>query len=122
MTGLSLTVDLPPSLNHAYQPTAGGGRRLTRDAASYRDGVGWQTREAALLTGWRPAPDCWLALDVTLTMRHVRRGDVDNLSKLLVDGITRAIHVDDSRVIDLRVRKRLGTPERADVHIREATR
>lgn len=120
MNGLRLTLALPPSLNHAYQSNGRGGQRLKREAAQYRDDVGWLTREAVLATGWRPEPTALLAITILLTVRHLRRGDADNAPKVLIDGITRALHVDDSRVVDLRVRKRLGETEGAAVTVREA--
>lgn len=120
MTGLRLTLDLPPSLNTAYQPNGHGGRRLTPKAEAYRDVVGWETRAAALASHWLPPPTVLLTVCIVLTVRHLERVDADNSGKVIIDGITRALHVDDSRVVDLRVRKRLGETEQAEVSVREA--
>ena len=49
----------------------------------------------------------------------VKRPDLDNYGKLLLDALNKYAWHDDSQIIDLHLRKRFGSPPRIEIMIRE---
>ena len=49
----------------------------------------------------------------------VKRPDLDNYGKLLLDALNRYAWHDDSQIVDLHLRKRFGSPPRIELLIRE---
>ena len=49
----------------------------------------------------------------------VKRPDLDNYGKLLLDALNKYVWQDDSQIVDLHLRKRFGSPPRIDILIRE---
>jgi len=49
----------------------------------------------------------------------VKRPDLDNYGKLLLDAMNKYVYPDDSQITDLHLRKRFGSPPRIDLLIRE---
>jgi hypothetical protein len=89
----------PPSLNHAYHPTVivRGGKRIhtiskTDEAATYQAGA-TQITKVARPSGWtvprgqRVRIRFWYYLNPAI--------DLDNIKKLVIDAVSRAIPTDD---------------------------
>ncbi len=89
---------VPISVNHCYFTNRQGQRILTLDARGYINTVGWATRVAWLEAG---QPD--FEGDVVLEFRYFfpdkLRRDTNNMLKLICDGITAALGIDDSRFL-----------------------
>ncbi len=89
---------VPISVNHCYFTAATGRRILTKEAAAYIDAVGWATKAVWLAEG-QPDMSGELALEFHYYFPDKRRRDLDNTKKLLCDGISAALGVDDSRFL-----------------------
>lgn len=84
---------LPPTVNHMYVGTRGGGKALSAAALAYRKEV-W----AACGVGPRVPAEGALALTLRLTYGDRRRTDIDNRVKAALDALAAALGFDDSRV------------------------
>lgn len=81
---------------------------------AYKDAVGWAAKAASwdLIKG----P---VRVEIHLYLRGGQVGDVDNYAKSILDGCNGVIWVDDTQVVDLRVCRHKGSPERAEVKVVE---
>src|SRR5690349_21674486 len=68
MTALTFSVPgLPPSVNSAYQHTAGGGKRRKADVIAWQTRVGQVVSNAAIWAEWALPPQTPFTLTVQLT-------------------------------------------------------
>lgn len=99
---------LPPTVNHMYVTTRGGGRVLSAAARAWYDRAVPAIREAA--AGWA-VPDGSLRL--TIVLYHLPRSrDLDNALKAAQDAAAKALGFDDKRVDYLAVARGVGKPAR----------
>lgn len=91
-----LTLPYPISVNALWAPRRGGGFRLTEEGKNYKQEAGWQasTQIAGreLLNG-----------DLAICARYYRaskRGDIDNLSKALLDSLNKIVYEDDNQFVE----------------------
>lgn len=111
--GVSLALPYPPSVNRYWR--AAGGRRsrvlVSREGRRYRVAVWIATRD--LVQSRRVPLIGELAVVVVMRPKDLRRRDVDNVAKALLDALTHAgVYSDDSQI------RRL-TIDRGDVDRRE---
>lgn len=96
-----ITLPWPPSVNRYYRNVAGK-TLISAEGRSYRKAV------VDLLAESRTAPPMIgaVGVDIEVFMPDRRRRDLDNLLKSLLDALTHAgLWLDDSQVVDLRIRK-----------------
>lgn len=92
----TFTAPYPPSVNRIWR-RAGYNTYKTREAKAYTDALqgGYFERYGAMpikLTG---------ALKLTLKIyRPTKRGDIDNISKVLLDSMNDFIYLDDSQITE----------------------
>jgi crossover junction endodeoxyribonuclease RusA len=102
----TLTLPWPPSVNAYYRsPNKGplAGRTLISEAGrAYRTAVHEIVSEGRLAASYAGP----VAVEIEAHMPDKRRRDLDNLLKGLLDSLTHAgVWLDDSQVVDLRIRK-----------------
>lgn len=97
---VTLELPFPPSINHYYYNTRGGGKRIGAKGNQFRACV-----MAHVKTGYPGHETLTGRLRVWVEC-HVpdrRRRDLDNIKKALLDALTHAgIYDDDSQIDDLR--------------------
>ena len=96
-----ITLPWPPSVNRYYRNVAGV-TKISAEGRAYRAAV------VNLLTESRSSPHITgpVAVEIEAHMPDKRRRDLDNLLKGLLDSLTHAgVWLDDSQVVDLRIRK-----------------
>ena len=107
MTALVLRLPLPPPLSACFKNARGPGRVKT---ARYR---AWITEAMMAVRAELREPRCWPPFPIPVAVHadyqigrpDKRRRDLDNMGKSLGDALTAAgILVDDSQIIDLRLR------------------
>lgn len=94
---ISLTLPMPPTINHAYGMRRGGGRfikpagvKFHHEVAEIVAGAGHQTLEGRV------------SLFAVIHPADRRRQDLDNRSKLLQDALTNAgVWLDDEQIDEL---------------------
>lgn len=109
---ISLVLPLPPSINHLYA-TVNGRRILSRNGREFKTLVAeevetWQNRtrlsnEAVALFRHR-----YLSLNVTFYFTTALRRDLDGGLKITQDALCEALGVNDNRVVDINLRKRIN--------------
>lgn len=104
---------IPPGVNHQYAHTRRG-HFLTAPARQWLELAGLMTRAAMVVQGWYDHGG-----EFAVEIRHTaRRQDVDGCVKIVLDGVTRALDVNDHRVRRLVVERGEG-PDGVRVVIRE---
>jgi Holliday junction resolvase RusA-like endonuclease len=98
---LTLVLPWPPSVNHMYRPGAAHGSRiLTDEAKSFRSAVqvlAWQ-----LGRPWLEGP-----IEMRLDLHPPsRRGDIDNVAKLVLDSLQHAGFYENDRMVDILILQR----------------
>ncbi|KKN82009.1 hypothetical protein LCGC14_0312760 [marine sediment metagenome] len=86
---------MPPSANHAFVTRSNGMRVLTREAEEYQ---GWV--ENAALAAYANGnltlhKGQWLRLTFKAYFPDKRKRDLDNMKKVIGDGIARGLFIDD---------------------------
>ena len=98
----SITLPWPPSVNHYWRRSKNGMMHVSAEGLAFREAVGWnalQQNAPKQLTGD-------LIVDIEAFMPDKRRRDLDNILKALLDALTHAgVWLDDSQIVDLRIRK-----------------
>ena len=111
-TRLCLTLPLPPSINEQYATDSQGHRRLTPIALHFKE----NTRKALLdleRQGILNAPlrkrmgTCYLALYIECYFETPLKRDLDNVLKITQDAICNALGVNDTRIVDIHLSKRI---------------
>ncbi len=114
---------LPPSTNNAFV-SVGNRRVLSQDAKAFKELVQWTVK-----VGPKPLPKFAGPVEVSLTFYSQRwltkagkprKADVSNLEKLLVDATFEMLHLDDSNIWKLTLRK-LDGPELSVIRIMPLT-
>lgn len=96
-----ITLPWPPSVNRYYRNVAGI-TKISAEGRAYRAAVVNLLAES-LTTPPMAGP---VVVDIEAFMPDRRRRDLDNLLKGLLDAMTHAgLWLDDSQVVDLRIRK-----------------
>lgn len=99
---VTVTLPIPPSVNHAFYNASEGGRGKTRAYKDWREEAGWEIKIqktgkvlGAVAIDYRVSP-----------VFHVKRKrDLDNFLKPLSDALVDlALIEDDSLIMDLRIR------------------
>lgn len=67
-----------------------------------QEAIGWAARQALVLD--RPSEKS-VAVDICFWRATKRRADLDNLTKLVLDGMKRVVFVDDAQIVRLKVEK-----------------
>ena len=94
---------LPPTVNHLYRTSRGGGRYKTQE------GKKWQRDASAIMRGaWKGAPYVWdVELCIDFFTADKRRWDIDNRVKALQDCLAMGgVLKDDRQVMRLIVQRR----------------
>ena len=97
----TLTLPLPPSVNHMYLPRRGGGRRLSPDAAAWK--------QAAYFAALEVFPDALTGeIEVVYDFYFPdRRPDIDNCLKALNDALQGAAYLNDRQIMKITASKYL---------------
>lgn len=97
----TLTLTLPPSVNHMYLPRRGGGRRLSPDAAAWK--------QAAYFAALEVFPDALTGeIEVVYDFYFPdRRPDIDNGLKALNDALQGAAYINDRQIMKITASKYL---------------
>lgn len=97
---LNMSVPIPPSVNHIYYNTRGGGKRLTRLAENYVARVRALAHQEVEEQGWEKAKKGeWIYIDLAFYFPDKRIRDSHNCLKLLLDALEGIIFVNDYSVI-----------------------
>lgn len=107
--GLTLTLPLPPSVNHQYA-TVGGRRLLSSAGRAYKSQVGgmvWlalarSQARAALMRRLQAEP---LALSIRFFFTSALRRDVDGGLKIAQDAICEGLGLNDNRIVETHLYK-----------------
>lgn len=98
----AIVLPWPPSVNHYWRRSKNGMMHVSAEGVAFREAVGWnalQQKAPRQLTGD-------LIVDIEAFMPDRRRRDLDNILKALLDALTHAgVWIDDSQIVDLRIRK-----------------
>lgn len=82
--------------------TRRGVRHYTPEAsARYKESVAWHARQALGHRSWKKAGR--FAVSIRVTRRELRRGDIDNIAKVVLDALTGTAYADDRQVMLLTV-------------------
>lgn len=95
---ISLTLPFPPSMNHYWRHNKNGQHFISADGSAYRDSVGLLCK--AHMQGDDPLKGV-LAVRAVF-YRPEKRGDLDNMFKVLFDALKGTLYVDDSQIVELR--------------------
>jgi crossover junction endodeoxyribonuclease RusA len=109
--GARFELPLPPSINQQYA-TVGGRRVLSKDSRHYKKAVGQAIRRLraegtisdALVMALRQG---FIALFIDFFFETPRRRDLDGGLKITQDAICDALGVNDNRVVDVHLIKRV---------------
>ena len=92
---LTLTLPIPPSVNHMYQ-NAGRGRRLTKQATEYIKLTQDITKKEMRKQGWkRDKEHVWYVMDLYYYFPDKRVRDSHNTLKLLTDCLEGLLYKND---------------------------
>lgn len=98
--GVFLLLPWPPAVNNLYA-TVNGRRVLTKRGRNYKDRVA-----AIVLAKGRPSVKGHCKVDIIAHYPDRRRRDLDGILKIVLDSLTEAgVYEDDSRIVELRVRR-----------------
>lgn len=108
---VSLTLPVPPSVNHQYA-TVNGRRLISSAGRAYKAQVGqlvWlklaqSTHRAALLTRLQSE---WLALSIRFYFTSALRRDVDGGLKIAQDALCEGLGVNDNRIVETHLYKHI---------------
>lgn len=93
---LSMALPIPPSINHMYYNTRGGGKRLTIKAENYVRISKALINLAMEEQRWnKPSKHTWLYADLVFYFPDRRRRDSHNTLKLLLDVMNKLVYEDD---------------------------
>ena len=97
-----ITLPWPPSINHYWKRSKNGMMHISAEGIAFREAVHWQVLKQCPLKSLEGD----LSVDIEAFMPDRRRRDLDNILKALLDAITHAgVWLDDSQIVDLRIRK-----------------
>lgn len=98
----AIVLPWPPSVNHYWRRSKNGMMHISAEGVAFRQAAAWnalQQKAPKQLAGD-------LIVDIEAFMPDKRRRDLDNILKALLDALTHAgVWLDDSQIVDLRIRK-----------------
>lgn len=98
----AIVLPWPPSINHYWRRSKNGMMHISAEGVAFREAVHWQVLQQCPLKSLQGD----LSVDIEAFMPDRRRRDLDNILKALLDAITHAgVWMDDSQIVDLRIRK-----------------
>ncbi len=108
---VTLTLPVPPSVNHQYA-TVNGRRLISSAGRAYKAQVGqlvWlklaqSTHRAALLTRLQSE---WLALSIRFYFTSALRRDVDGGLKIAQDALCEGLGINDNRIVETHLYKHI---------------
>jgi len=95
---MTITLPYPPSVNR-YWRTVNGRMLVSAEARAYKKDAGW----LAKASGMQPIDG-----DVAITIaayRPQRRGDLDNVLKVLLDALISIAYEDDSQITEINAKR-----------------
>jgi crossover junction endodeoxyribonuclease RusA len=99
---MKLVLPYPPSINHYFCRKRDGNMYIGDRGVEYRLAV----KLAVVQAGIKPLKDCGLSMIVHLFVPDLRKRDIDNPMKCLLDALTHGgAIVDDSRIAELMIYK-----------------
>jgi Holliday junction resolvase RusA-like endonuclease len=95
-----------PSVNSIYLPRKGGGKYLSPQASEFKNVLQRQlgVLNPEVIENLKAIPLYHLHIEYVMKKSYGRR-DLDNLNKLVQDGIFQFLGVNDSRVVSLNIEK-----------------
>lgn len=90
---VKVTLPYPPSVNRYLRFSPKGWAYTTPEAKRYKQGA----KLRALTQGLRPIPEREVVLSIAV-YRPQKRGDIDNVLKVLLDSLIGVAYVDDSQI------------------------
>ena len=97
---LELSVPVPPSVNHMYYNTRGGGKRLTKLAETYLQRVRAYAKQCIEEQGWAvPEKGVWLKMELVFYFPDKRIRDSHNCLKILLDALEGACFINDYYIV-----------------------
>lgn len=97
---LKISLDLPPSINHMYYNTKGGGKRLTKKAEDYTRRSRSLINLAIEKQNWiKQKTSTWYYIDLIFFMPDRRVRDSHNMLKLLLDIMQGIVYENDYYVM-----------------------
>lgn len=100
MNEQSFRVPLPVSVNQIYQRGKNGATFLSPAAKAYKSNVGWTARACGIeMMKGRLEVEIWV-------YRRIKRGDLDNNLKLLLDSLNGIAWEDDEQITDILAHRR----------------
>lgn len=104
---ITFTLPLPPSVNQQYA-TVNGRRVLSREARQWKIAATQQLRQIAIPQTFTEAlRDGYLALFIDFYFATPMRRDLDGGLKITQDTICETLDIDDRRVVDIHLVKRI---------------
>jgi crossover junction endodeoxyribonuclease RusA len=93
---LILVTSIPPSVNHMYYNTRGGGKRLTKKAEQYFYQVKANAIDECFKQDWlMPDKGVWLEMELAFYFPDKRIRDSHNCLKILIDALQGTVFVND---------------------------
>ena len=123
---LTLTLPLPPSINHQYA-TVQGRRVLSSAGRRFKSHVGQEVlyllaRRRSPSGSVQTLPGLRLALDLRFYFVSILRRDIDGGLKITQDALCEALGINDNRIVEVSLRKNVDTAApRMEVSLRETT-
>ncbi len=104
---IMVTLPLPPSVNQQYA-TVNGRRVLSREARQWKSTATTHLRQIAIPETFAEAlRDGYLALFIDFYFATPLRRDLDGGLKITLDTICETLDIDDRRVVDIHLVKRI---------------
>lgn len=95
---LTVTLPVPPSLNHAYVNRKGGGKALNAEMRKWKMDAGLLLNNALQLSNFT-LPPCRLVVLLEVWFKEDNKRDVDNVMKLSIDSVAVAVGFNDKIVV-----------------------
>lgn len=95
-----VTLPYPPSVNRYLRFSPKGWAYTTKEAKTYKQGA----KLRALTQGMRPVTEGEVALSLAV-YRPRKRGDIDNVLKVLLDALNGVAYVDDGQIGELHIHR-----------------
>ena len=103
MNRLSMTLTIPPSVNHCYKNLhikGLRGRILTEEARNWKLMTQYVAKAAVRHCAWElPPADKKIVLEIVAFWPDARRRDMNNTHKLLCDALEGIVYLDDKMVL-----------------------
>jgi crossover junction endodeoxyribonuclease RusA len=113
---LEFVLPLPPGVNQQYA-TVNGRRVLSREARQWKTATAQQLRQVALPAAFiETLQDGYLALFIDFYFATPLRRDLDGGLKITQDTICDVLGIDDRRVVDIHLVKRID-PLHPRIHV-----